>query len=193
MIDEESGEGAPTEIFDAVPAAVACFAQTLVERRTLVQTLDVPRIDGQSSVDDLRRENAFVPLADVPGYGDWLNWVVVWTSYFSRVSDAVTLRLRLSHSRHATCPRFHTDAIRVRLIATLVGPGTEWLRPEHVQRDTDGNIAQTSDLNKLEKMAPGSIGIFKGTSFDPLSCRGVVHRSPQERTDRVVMTLDTAA
>ena len=186
-------EDGPIEIADAIPASITSFAQELVDRRTLAASLEVPHIPAESSANQLQQDTAFTQFSDVPGYEDWLAWVAHWTSRFSGVSEAAAVSLRMSHSRHATCPKFHMDAVRLRLIATLLGPGTEWLRSENVTRAGDGSIGQSPDPASVQQMAPGSVGIFKGSSFDPVSRRGVVHRSPQERVDRVVMTLDIAA
>ncbi len=190
--DPSQKEG-PIEIFDAVPRPVTSFAATLVERRALAASLEVPLIGRERPATDLRRERAVEQIADIPGFEPWLAWVGHWTSRFGELSEAAAVSLRMSHSRHATCPRFHMDAVRLRLIATLLGPGTEWLRSEHVARANDGSIDQTPAPDTVQQLAPGSVGIFKGAAFDPVSRCGVVHRSPQERVDRVVMTMDIAA
>ena len=186
-------EDVPIEIFGAIPASVTSFAAALVQRRALAESLEVAFVGSENAATELRRASAVEELADLPGYGDWLDWVAHWACRFSELSDASAVSLRMSHSRHATCPRFHMDAVRMRLIATLLGPGTEWLRPVDVTCATDGSIGQTPKPDRVQQMSPGSVGIFKGATFNPMSRRGVVHRSPQDRVDRVVMTLDIAA
>ena len=183
----------PLEFLNAIPMPIKCFANELVESRALAANLEVPHISLGDLTSQLRFEGAFDQFADVPGYGDWVNWLAHWLSRFGRLSDAAAVSLRMSHSRHPTCPRFHVDAVRMRLIATLVGPGTEWLRSENVTRATDGRIGQTPEPDTVQQIAPGSVGLFKGAAFDDIPGRGVVHRSPPDRVDRVVMTVDIAA
>ena len=188
----KAGDG-PLEISDAIPAPVCLFASELAAARVLGASLEFPRIEVGSSASQLQFEGAFEQLADLSGWDVWRDWAVHWVSRFGRLGNASAVRLNMSHSLGPTCPRFHVDAIHLRLIATLLGPGTQWLRPVDVSQTADGRICQTPDPHVVQQIEAGSVGLFKGTNFDPESGRGVVHRSPPDRVDRIVVTLDLAA
>jgi hypothetical protein len=181
----------PIEISSSLPASICRFAGALVENRVLAEALEVPNVVVENTASQLQVGSA--QLADMLEYTEWLDWVAHWVARFSQISGAAAVSLRVSHSRRPTCPRFHVDAVRMRLIATLLGPGTEWLRPEDVVLSPDGRISQSPAPDSVRQMTPGSVGIFRGANFDAAPGCGVVHRSPPDRVDRVVMTLDIAA
>ena len=183
----------PMEIFGAVPPPVTRFAQALVEDRRLATTFEAAEIVPGQSVCDLKANPDLARMSDVPGYEAWLSWVAHWVSYFADIGAVDAVNLRMSHSRSATCPRFHMDAVPLRLIATLLGPGTHWLRSCDVKFAPDGRIGQNAEPGSVQQLAPGSVGIFKGAGYGSAQERGVVHRSPLEPVDRVVFVLDIAA
>jgi len=181
----------PLEISNAIPASIERFAMELVEARALATALKVPDIITDNAA--LQLQGSSIQFADVPGYVEWLDWVAHWAARFGQLSGAAAVSLRMSHSRHPTCPRFHVDAVPMRLIVTLLGPGTEWLRSVDVECEPDGRISQSAEPANVQQMTPGSVGIFKGAGSDAVPGVGVVHRSPPDQVDRVVMTLDIAA
>ena len=130
---------------------------------------------------------------DLPNSGAWRAWMSQWIRAFGQLAGADHVRLRMSHSRQPTCPKFHVDGVHLRLIATLSGPGTQWLPKEHVEYLPDGGISQVPEPDRIEQMPAGSVGLFCGARFDQTGQAGVVHRSPPEHTDRVVLILDIAA
>ena len=182
----------PIEISGAIPASVNGFAAELAEARVLALPLELPQITLAQPCCKAELEQAFKEFADFPGWGEWIDWIASWASRFGQLSGAEAVRLRMSHSSQPSCPRFHIDSVRLRLIATLLGPGTQWLPSADVTRTTDGKICQTPNPDRVEQIAPGSVGIFKGSTFDP-ELDGVVHRSPPDRIDRIVITVDMAA
>ena len=181
----------PIEISSSLAVSIDSFARALVETRALAGALEVPVIVVENAASQLQVGSA--QFADMPEYAAWVDWVAHCATRFSQLSGATAVSLRMSHSRHPTCPRFHVDAVRMRLITTLIGPGCEWLRPVDVGLTPDSRTSQTPDPDSDQQMTPGSVGIFKGATFDAATGRGVVHRSPLDRVDRIVMTLDIAA
>ncbi|WP_010545056.1 DUF1826 domain-containing protein, partial [Sphingomonas elodea] len=76
--------------------------------------------------------------------------------------DAVTIRLEVIDTD--ACRKFHADYVTARLLATLVGPGTQWI---YGIAPTDAPVRQ---------LRTGDVGIFKGRlGADPLA---ILHRSP---------------
>ena len=80
---------------------------------------------------------------------------------FATVAGTRTVRLRLEHINDDACRLFHVDAVRLRLLCTYAGPGTQW-------QDAQG---------RLHRMARLQVGLFKG-SRHPTCAPGILHRSP---------------
>lgn len=80
---------------------------------------------------------------------------------FARLVPDRRVRLRLEHLRDDACRLFHVDAVRLRLLCTYSGQGTEWL----------------SEDDTLHRMAVMQAAVFKGTRHPDAAPR-VRHRSP---------------
>lgn len=88
-----------------------------------------------------------------------------------------TLRLRLEVIETDACRRFHADMVAVRLLATLRGPGTQWIR------------ADAPDA--IEEIPSGAVALFKGRLLDDKAV--ILHRSPPiagTGQDRLVLVID---
>lgn len=77
------------------------------------------------------------------------------------------LRLRLDAVDTDGCRRFHRDVVRARLLCTLRGSGTEF----GIATDS------TAEPDRIERMATGDVGVFRGTLW-PGGVLPLVHRSP---------------
>ena len=82
-------------------------------------------------------------------------------SLFATITGRDSVRFRLEHVTDNACRKHHVDAVRLRLLCTYAGLGTEWLQPGGSSR----------------RMAPFHVGIFKGGS-SPDQAPRVLHRSP---------------
>ncbi len=95
--------------------------------------------------------------------------------------DARAIDLRLEMVLHDSCRLFHVDYVPARLIATLIGPGTEYLPDAAVRRAGLGrgdNRGICRDWRALLRLPAGAAGLFKGALSDA-GCEGAaVHRSP---------------
>ena len=99
------------------------------------------------------------------------------------------------------CPRFHTDYVKCRLVTTYVGPATQWLPHELVNRSKlgHGNQGQPDDKSGLflentdiEQLNVGHVALLKGESWAGNKGAGLVHRSPHAKNgyNRLYMTID---
>ena len=100
------------------------------------------------------------------------------------------------------CRKFHADNVSLRLLCTYVGPGTEWIPNENVERrnlartDVDFETANRSVLRRpdgVRRCGAGDILILKGEAFDRNRGSGAVHRSPpivEHELRRLVFKLD---
>lgn len=176
------------EFKDTVPAAVERFARQLVEQRRLGKTLDAECVVLNGRLRGC--DSGVLPFADLDGYTDFRSWLDYWATEFARRAGAAVVQVSMSHSRQPTCPRFHTDNVPMRFISTLHGPGTQWLREGDVERVADNAIKQKVDPQIIQQMPPGSIGFFRGACGESASVGGIVHRSPPNEEDRVVLKID---
>lgn len=120
-----------------------------------------------------------------------------------RLTASTQVRVVLAIKRTNACRKFHTDHVRLRLITTYAGPGTEWAPNEAVDRDAlacppdcphEANHAIVRELGAIEQSQAGDVLLLKGDRW--AGALGAVHRSPPiEGTNqsRLVMSLTTVA
>jgi Protein of unknown function (DUF1826) len=114
---------------------------------------------------------------------------------FTTLTDARAVGIRLTATQRATCPRFHTDQVGLRLLCTWIGAGTEWLAEEDVMRSPpepggyppEGPVRPGAQVQQLGRFA---VGVFKGETWPGNEGRGAVHRSPQPQGWRLFVSLD---
>lgn len=135
--------------------------------------------------------------ADV-GRVRWVTELSALTDLFAALTDSRTVGLRVTATDRATCPRFHSDQVGLRLLCSWLGEGTEWLAEEDVIREP-AERADTSARFSAGPMRPGgvvrqmrpfAVGVFKGGRWPENQGRGAMHRSPQPIGRRVFVSLD---
>ncbi len=127
---------------------------------------------------------------------------------FTSLAGASLLRLSLGAVRDDQCRRFHVDYLRLRLVTTYAGPGTEWLPEEAVDREAlervgcspaEANRHIVRDPSARRCAGAGDVLLMKGSRYPSLHGGGAVHRSPpidgtgQTRIVLVVSTFDPPA
>ncbi|MDP4489611.1 DUF1826 domain-containing protein [Pseudoalteromonas piscicida] len=112
---------------------------------------------------------------------------------FSCLFELRVVGFRLKMLKTAMCPKFHVDKVPVRLVTTLVGEGSEWLRNQHVSRD--GNKLTVASEADAIQLACGDVALLKGERWEGNEGRGLVHRSPAVviGEKRLLLTLDFIA
>lgn len=100
-------------------------------------------------------------------------------------SNSDRLRVFFGAVRGDQCRKFHVDYLRYRLITTYVGPGTEWLPEEAVQRAAlEPSLEHAHHAN--EKIVKNPAAVRRALAGDVLVMKGerarpgaaLVHRSP---------------
>ncbi|MBK1633488.1 hypothetical protein CKO31_22615 [Thiohalocapsa halophila] len=110
---------------------------------------------------------------------------------------AAAITLRLEALADVACPRFHVDQTRLRLLCAYRDPGTHWLPPAAVDRAALAAGApneRIADPARVQALAPGWVGLFKGERWPGNADRGQVHRSPpaaEGAPPRLLFCLDT--
>ncbi len=112
--------------------------------------------------------------------------------------------LRLAILDKAMCPKFHVDRVPCRLVTTYLGPATEWLPHDTVDRSKLGaGSGGLPDLesglfaspNDIERLSCGDVALLKGELWDGNEDAGLVHRSPAASASdvRLLLTLDVSS
>lgn len=122
------------------------------------------------------------------------------TELFCNMFELKKVWLRMGISTKATCPRFHVDYLKCRLLTTYYGPGTEWLPNDLIDRtklkfnqkfskDQDGLFSSKTDIKQL---ATGDVALLKGELWSGNKGQGLVHRSPHYNKEykRLYLTVD---
>lgn len=149
-----------------------------------------------------------VPAAGVldrlaTGEGDhgeaWGSYLEQVTSCFALLFGAEVVGVRQVVSDGPHCPRFHVDRVHARGIINVVGPCTEWLSDDNVDRSRlghaggpdDAQSGLVGDWSRLARIDSGALAIFKGTAWPGAADRAIVHRSPPANgSRRLLLTLD---
>lgn len=143
-------------------------------------------------------------LRDDRAVGGLADELWFWAELMGELTGCPSVGIRCARLDAAMCPRFHVDRVGVRLVTTLVGPGTEYLASEHVNRAMLGHAAGgASDASSgllrpgavIARAEPGDVVLMKGESWPGNAGGGAVHRSPppQAGAPRLVVTIDPLA
>lgn len=116
--------------------------------------------------------------ADLSGLPAWLAKDIILLGRLHMTVTGQDWRVRLETAESRTCPAFHEDAVRLRLLVTYRGPGTEW----------------TADLvdPTVRHIPTGAVAAFKGRGWP--STERILHRSAKAsiRRPRWLLAMDAA-
>ncbi|MEM6810319.1 MAG: DUF1826 domain-containing protein [Pseudomonadota bacterium] len=102
--------------------------------------------------------------------------------------------IRVATLNGPMCPRFHVDYVPCRMIMTLMGPGTEWIAHDEVDRVAfEGRTNETIPVvegKEVRHLKAGSWTLMKGGTWADDLFHGVVHRSPHYAGDRLLVSID---
>jgi len=143
----------------------------------------------------------------LPGLADFPNLradIELLADMYSCLFDLIGVGLRLTTLTDTMCPKFHVDRVPCRLITTYVGPGTEWLPHDSVDRSklgagsgglSDAESGLYPPTQSVQALAPGDVALLKGELWEGNEAAGVVHRSPAVAPGqrRLILTFDFAS
>ena len=108
--------------------------------------------------------------------------VAALASTMAELGGTSEIEIRLDVTQGQPCPRWHRDAVTMRLLSTLRGPGTEF-----------GVGSQHQEPCDIWRLGAGEVGLLRGTggSGGPLH---LVHRSPPaiDGATRLLLVIDPA-
>ena len=99
--------------------------------------------------------------------------------FYGRLLRLARLRIRLETVTTDACSLFHVDRVRLRLLTTYVGPGTDWL-----------DVTAAPD-ERSRRLPEGAVALFKGSLWP--GSPGCPHRSPPINgtgRHRLVLSID---
>jgi hypothetical protein len=99
--------------------------------------------------------------------------------FYARLLRLTRVRIRLETVTTDACSLFHVDRVRLRLLATYVGPGTDWL-----------DVTAAPDA-RVRRLPEGAVALLKGSLWP--GSPGCPHRSPPirgTRRHRLVLSID---
>lgn len=151
---------------------------------------------------ELEEDRGLAELPEAAGVSDLRGLMRDLARLFAELIGAERLGLRLSVLERPLCPRFHVDRVDLRLVYTILGPGTEWLDHEVVDRRHLGHLAEGRPDECTGLIRPGGrvrraraedLCLLKGERWPDNEGRGAVHRSPtpSASTRRLVLTIDS--
>lgn len=171
--------------------ALSATAQCQTERPWQFSWLGTP---DDSLIEELRRRVPQPKAANA-----FIEDVVTVSQAIAYLFDTETVGIRLRILTEARCPRFHCDNLPVRLVTTYLGPGSEWLPEEAVNRDGLG--APTPDRPEIvlkpdavQTLKAGDIALIKGSGWEGCEHSALMHRSPSLSNGqrRLLLTIDPA-
>lgn len=120
---------------------------------------------------------------------------------FQKVVQSDEIGLRIDAVDSDNCSNFHVDLVPLRLVMTLLGPGTQWLANESVDRLAlrERRFREICKPHaKVEQVRAGEVLLMKGEGFSTLSGErnvgnGFVHRSPPKSSftePRLLLRID---
>ena len=139
----------------------------------------LPRLRFEGTASDLRpclRRAVAERLPDPRWLGNWLiDDVVDKAEMMAQLTGAPMVRVGLDVIDDDHWREFHVDDVRLRLVTTYRGPGTEWVSPRLASQLTPGIIPPTDAICQL---ATGHIAILRGGKGATPERPAVLHRSP---------------
>lgn len=135
------------------------------------------------------------------GWPEMAAHVHSWVQVLAELTDSSQVGVRLARVDSSMCPRLHVDRVMLRVVSTLCGAATEFVRNADVLRNKLGHATahsfdQVSEVlvpgAAVQHAEPGDIVLLKGEAWPENLGRGAVHRSPRASpsSPRLVMTLD---
>jgi hypothetical protein len=117
---------------------------------------------------------------------------------YHRLDPSFAKKIELQSLFGDQCRVFHVDKVRLRLLTSFWGPGTEWLSEDNLMRQGLGsghNERICRDQQRVRQLKTAEIGLLKGELFPHNAGHGLVHRSPKQshlrQQGRVVLKIDS--
>lgn len=111
-----------------------------------------------------------------------INFVKTLISYYADITDAPEMGVSLEKVKDDMCKYFHCDMNHLRLVYSLIGPGTLWTKEDNLRREFLGkgmNEAVIIDQEKIYQVPNKTVTLLKGQAHPTAHGKAVVHASPK--------------
>ena len=164
----------------------------LAER--LVRSRQVPQARWVQPADDPEAPASELPATlDPEVRSALLDQIAEASEMLGELVDCDRVGVRLETLSAPMCPRFHADYVLCRMLITLSGVGTEWIPNSDVDwavfADLETAAPPVKANRQIQRMATGHWSLLKGGAWND-GFRGVVHRSPHDVGERLLLSLD---
>lgn len=183
-----------TYALKSLPQATIPFFQ---KRRQLPDWVRAALIEAVPTIpDELRIETDIVDalqcvaeaLQDIctPNLCEWLTAdISAAAAWLGSIARAPNVRIRLEKLAYRACPKFHVDAVPMRLLCTYLGPGTEWTNANTAYSI---NFGEDADEELIHHVPPEAIVIYGGAKT-AYGLTPLWHRSPDVASGHVRLLL----
>ena len=142
---------------------------------------------------DKELESFFSKSLDMNDVALITNPIVEVSKILRKLTKCKKVNIKLTSLRSPMCPIFHVDNIPCRFLVTLYGSGTEWIPHDEVDwkifDEKDSNKNPLKDRSKIKNFKTGEWSLLKGGSWQE-NFNGVVHRSPHNNEERLLLSID---
>ena len=164
----------------------------LAER--LIRSRQVPQARWIQPADDPEAPASELPATLEPDVRSaLLDQIAEASEMLGELVDCERVGVRLETLSAPMCPRFHADYVPCRMLITLSGVGTEWIPNSDVDwavfADLETAAPPVKANRQIQRMATGHWSLLKGGAWND-GFRGVVHRSPHDVGERLLLSLD---
>ena len=116
--------------------------------------------------------------------------IVLLAKLFADIAGTRHPRVRLERVEDDGCALFHADTLRLRMLCTYAGPGTQWLENRNARREELGsrgrsiheaNRAIVVDESAIRSIPNWHVAICKGRAWSADEDISLIHRSAPVR------------
>lgn len=137
--------------------------------------------------------SALPPAIDVDSRRSLAEELAFVSEVLGDLLECERIGVRLETLRGPMCPRFHTDRVPCRMLMTVRGTGTEWIPNDDIDRELFAD-RRTESLPvrrgaEIRRLHQGHWSLLKGGTWSD-AFDGVVHRSPHQVGERLLVSLD---
>lgn len=145
----------------------------------------VGREDIETALDDILDTSGTPRGPEASGFAEDVAEIA---HLFAEVAGIETVDIGLEPLQHDSCWKFHRDYVRLRIVTTYLGPGTEFVDDENAERALE---EQKAYRGRIHEIPSNTVALFRGAKF--ADGAGIVHRSPPiagSGLTRLVLTLN---
>ncbi len=183
---------------DPQPAALPALEALLNAKTAIALDVNDPDVECLQNMcmdiigQDFTRYKAITVLAED---------IVMLAQVFREVVDTDNVRVRFERIEDDGCRLFHADSLRVRMLCTYAGPGTEWLdadnaRPRELglrgRSIEEANSAIVVDPARVRHLPAWHVAVFSGrlrSDTPPLIHRSAPVRCQKDHRIRLCLDL----